>query len=238
MWFQISMFACFIFLVLCSIIVLCLLEDRRKRDGFKFKQRKPKDIVIVLLGDELLDNSKSVGNNGDVKSQLQIQNLGPVKSYAKRNATIESLGNQIINYIKSSSYKPSNSVVISIGAYDIVNALRSNPASDPVNSLFMKYKKLLEDNKHGWKHQFVILAGIPIIDNPDLKRFASYFQEWNKKLKMYTDKHNYQYLDTVTLLNDTSDFDIVFVGLNLSASGSLKLVSEIEKMSGHRKKQK
>ncbi len=141
---------------------------------------------IVLVGDNILENSKYVPKNKSVKDEIFKKHKNMLM-LAEDDSKIRDVEKQLKKMPKHLN-KKSTHLIISVGGNDILEKYEKKKESDittkKIDELFIEYRTLLENIKKNYKMKIVLVnIYLPLAESH--VKLHKVIREWNRRQKSY-----------------------------------------------------
>ena len=185
----------YIFLFAFTIVIFLLFTQMIQNvQSYKedFYLEKKDYTNIILLGDSILDNHLYVPKGKTVEDFLQRSLDNPyikIYNFAEDNSTIEDVLNNQVKLIPDILNSSSTIIFLSIGGNDIINKfiihskMRNDDPTFVLQTLFIKYKNLLDTIHQKLKKTSLVLLDIYYPTNPLFHKYIPVLQKWNELLE-------------------------------------------------------
>jgi len=212
--------------LIIKLFRVLLKEVRRRTDilkNTKVIEYLSNNEDIVLVGDNILENSKYVPKNKSVKDEI-FKKHENMLMFAENDTKIRDVEKQIKKMPKHLN-KKSTHLIISVGGNDILEEYEKKKASEittkKIDELFIKYRTLLENIKKNYKMKIVLVnIYLPVAESH--VKLHKVIREWNRRQKSYARAKRMKILAIADKFDEPKHFTKKF---EPSAEGS-KIIAE------------
>ena len=222
-------FYLYIFILLCFIIIVSYWTTINNSSIESFNSDKQ---TFVLLGDSILKNDAYVSDEKSIDFLLSERTDGKTIALAVDHSKIVDVYDQISN-IPDTANNNLTTIFLSAGGNDILSHYVDNSndtkSTAVLKPMFSAYKKLVKSIQNKIPNAKITLLDIYYPDNLTYKQYHSIISEWNNLIYEYAKDNKNGIIEVLKISSILTKLEDFTLGIEPSATGSLKLVNQIMK---------